>query len=392
MNHIKEGGYAMFISNQSYDNYDSYFVHDEPHKYIHHRKIQLNTRQTQTLFQFNSTVKLSPLKGLSLVVIFDKTLGEAISFLLESDVILKSQTPFNVLGISNEAVVDLATKQNLSPSTIRLDKELTAKEATKIFDITRVLTTTTYQYQKAIQSSFIQQKFYELLLVELGTYTLTTKDKQLTLTKGDIILLPPQIASKRTAHDTQQTIIHSIKFEANTLSQIPLLTIIDGTTILSPLLDVIHQQNHLLKTHLLTLQLETLLLTIYQQHNSQTTFTQTSTVMRERYENNLFNDIIEYIQQSDIVALKVSDLVQQFNLSRSTLQQLFNKFEKTTPKIYINRIRLEKSRQLIRESNLSITEIADSLGYGSIQYFSRAFSKEFNMTPSEYAKGYAKRL
>ena len=82
----------------------------------------------------------------------------------------------------------------------------------------------------------------------------------------------------------------------------------------------------------------------------------------------------------------MSDLVEHFSLSRSTIQSLFNKYANTTPKNYINTIRLNRSKQMIQETQMTLSQIADYLGYGSIQYFSRAFSKEFGLSPSSYAK------
>ena len=115
-----------------------------------------------------------------------------------------------------------------------------------------------------------------------------------------------------------------------------------------------------------------------------------STSMRENYENELFQTIIDYLHSHVEDENQVNDLVTHFSLSRSTIQMLFKKYTDTTPKSYINRLRLNRSKVLIRESKLSLSEIAMRLGYGSIQYFSRAFSREFGMTPSSYAKSLIK--
>lgn len=51
---------------------------------------------------------------------------------------------------------------------------------------------------------------------------------------------------------------------------------------------------------------------------------------------------------------------------------------------YINRIRFDEACRLILHSELSISEIAWNLGFGSIQYFSRFFRKYAGISPSEY--------
>lgn len=42
------------------------------------------------------------------------------------------------------------------------------------------------------------------------------------------------------------------------------------------------------------------------------------------------------------------------------------------------------AREMMREENCNITEIAARLSYGSVQYFSRQFKKEMGMSPMEY--------
>ena len=52
---------------------------------------------------------------------------------------------------------------------------------------------------------------------------------------------------------------------------------------------------------------------------------------------------------------------------------------------YLARLRLKTARKLLREGNLSITEIAEELNFSSVHYFTRFFRKHENMSPSEYA-------
>ena len=110
------------------------------------------------------------------------------------------------------------------------------------------------------------------------------------------------------------------------------------------------------------------------------------TSMRENYENDLFQSILDFLDQNIATHNQVNDLVEHFALSRSTLQNLFKKYLNMTPKNYINQVRLDRSKQMIRNTQMTLSQIADYLGYGSIQYFSRAFNQAFGMSPSQYAK------
>lgn len=51
---------------------------------------------------------------------------------------------------------------------------------------------------------------------------------------------------------------------------------------------------------------------------------------------------------------------------------------------YTNHIRIEKSKTLLKESNLQINEIAFEVGFESANYFTRIFKKETGKSPAAY--------
>lgn len=55
-------------------------------------------------------------------------------------------------------------------------------------------------------------------------------------------------------------------------------------------------------------------------------------------------------------------------------------------KEFIMDIRLKRSTQLLKESDLTISEIADLTGFVNPKYFSICFKKHFELTPSEFKK------
>lgn len=381
----------MYLANQIYDHTTAFFQHitsSHAHDFAHHRQIKISTNQTKTLFQFDIPVNISPVQGLLVLVITDKKHALHHTFLLESEMTLAPNIAFNVLSLSEEAIVDLATQKPKEPTLIKLENAIVAPISSPTIHITALLAAVTTHYQEVQQITVKPQPHYELIFIEKGSLLLNRKP----LTKGQLIILPPNVTYTREHQAEQYTVTHTLRFEAQGIAPQLVSHIIEVNKLIAPLLDLMyHNSTNPYISDSLLFELQTLLLNLHQQQH-QKSYPTASTAMHERYEHELFEQIIQYIDESDLIALKVSDLVRQFNLSRSTLQQLFNKFKHTTPKTYINDLRLEKSRQLIRESNLSITEIADHLGYGSLQYFSRAFSKHYNISPSEYAKGYSKRL
>ena len=113
---------------------------------------------------------------------------------------------------------------------------------------------------------------------------------------------------------------------------------------------------------------------------------QPSSVVRQNYQEELFDQILAYLESKLYEPLTVADICQQFSLSRSTLQLLFKNAVNQSPKKYISDMKLEKSCQMLRENKYTISEISLKLGYSSIHYFSNAFNQKYHISPSEYAK------
>lgn len=82
--------------------------------------------------------------------------------------------------------------------------------------------------------------------------------------------------------------------------------------------------------------------------------------------------------------LSVNDLAKDLNMSRFTLIRRFKKVNDSTPNVFIQKIRLEKAKEMIRNKVANVTEIAYKVGFGSTTYFSYSFKKEFGVTPKEY--------
>lgn len=96
------------------------------------------------------------------------------------------------------------------------------------------------------------------------------------------------------------------------------------------------------------------------------------------------NDIIN--AHINNVELDVDMIANLMNLSRPTLYRKINALSNLTPNELIKLSRLKKAAELILQGNKKIYEIAEAVGFNSQSYFSRAFSKQFNMSPSQYAK------
>ena len=78
-------------------------------------------------------------------------------------------------------------------------------------------------------------------------------------------------------------------------------------------------------------------------------------------------------------------LSETFGYSYSYIADLFSRNMGEPLKEYFTRRRFERAAQLL-EDGMSVTQIAEMLGYKSIHSFSRAFTKRFGVSPLEYRK------
>ena len=103
-------------------------------------------------------------------------------------------------------------------------------------------------------------------------------------------------------------------------------------------------------------------------------------------ENEIIRRAQQYIGAHVRQKLTVPLVARQVDVSPSYLTALFHKHLQIAPGEYIRRIKLQESKQMIRENTMNFTEIAAALQYSTVHHFSRQFKEKFGITPSEYAK------
>ncbi len=81
---------------------------------------------------------------------------------------------------------------------------------------------------------------------------------------------------------------------------------------------------------------------------------------------------------------RLPDLARQVGMSHSSLNKGFHHHFGTTVYGYLRRLRLEKARQLLCDSHITITDTAFTVGYESLPSFSRAFSIHFGICPRRF--------
>ena len=101
----------------------------------------------------------------------------------------------------------------------------------------------------------------------------------------------------------------------------------------------------------------------------------------------LLKKAMEHIEQNmSNCDYNVESFVSDMAIGRTLLYQKINDITGMSIKEFIMDIRLKRSAQLLKESDLTISEIADLTGFINPKYFSVCFKKHFELTPSEFKK------
>ena len=95
--------------------------------------------------------------------------------------------------------------------------------------------------------------------------------------------------------------------------------------------------------------------------------------------------MMRYLEQCHADAsLSVEAAAAEVNLSAVQVRKLFRKSTGNSPKQYLGRIRLQEAARLLRQTMLSVKEIAAKAGFMSDHYFHLAFRTAYGCTPSEF--------
>ncbi len=103
-------------------------------------------------------------------------------------------------------------------------------------------------------------------------------------------------------------------------------------------------------------------------------------------------DIQEWMHQHFNRNIDMQVVSEKFELGQRSLNRRFKKATGLTPSKYLQEIRLEKAKELLKTSNLSIAEVAYSVGYPDSAYFSALFRREVSFSPSEYRRLVRKKI
>lgn len=95
-------------------------------------------------------------------------------------------------------------------------------------------------------------------------------------------------------------------------------------------------------------------------------------------------EIKEYLDENFRQKITIEELCFLFNTNKTTLSLAFKQTFGRTIVDYLNHVRIENTKSLLREGGYTLTEIADSMNMSSVHYLTTLFKRIAHMTPTEY--------
>lgn len=99
-----------------------------------------------------------------------------------------------------------------------------------------------------------------------------------------------------------------------------------------------------------------------------------------------FHQLFYFIEENLSKKLTLKSLADEVFLSESHLSLLFRKNLQMSPMDYVQKKRMEKAQELLLTSNLPLKEIAPLIGFDDQSQLSRAFKRQFGISPTDYRK------
>ena len=103
--------------------------------------------------------------------------------------------------------------------------------------------------------------------------------------------------------------------------------------------------------------------------------------------NSILQEAVMYLRQHYSADVAMADVAAHTGVSERYLRKLFAREFHLSPLGYLQRIRIDKAVELLKNTELSVKEVAYLCGYHSPQYFAHVFKQYSGIRPQEIGRG-----
>ena len=279
-------------------------------------------------------------------------------------------------------------------------------QLTSPIKVTGIYTVHYFKYGRNFHFKGERHNFWEMVFLDSGSAKLQAEDQEITLNQGEAYFHKPnELHTIHTEEKFANSVIISFEcksraikllagkvfvfdeYQKSLLSKIITETKLNYADKLNEvyLLKMTKKENSLFGgEQIIKNCIELLLISLLRTDNAQKVTTTEETLNFSS--NNIVSSVknILYSKLESATNINLNEISFQLGFSKSYVKSQFKKQTGTSIiQFYIN-LKIDKAKKMLSQQKYSVSEIADSLGFSSVYYFSRQFKMHTDMSPTEY--------
>lgn len=354
------------------------------------KQIVTSDKVVSSLYNFLEPAYIEIVEGMASILISDSNSGEFKLFTVHRNLEIKPNMYFNIISMTDQATFNLIIPASYNLKLEFLNPPYIYNRILPTINIPEIIA---YYYTiKSPNYRFKGEKhnLYELTFVDRGTLDTSIDGVNYTLNSSDLIIYGKNQFHTQTVNNdlscSYLTIMFDMKCDDDSLicnkvfhcrKELYKIIRIFAKNISS---EIPYSENLILSNF------HEIIIRLFQYDYLDVDDAKLPTESQQHFQDEIIERILAYINKMICSPITIEELCSKFAISRSSLQTLFKNNLNTSPKKYINDLKLSKSKELIKENKYTISEIAFMLGFNSIHYFSRSFTQHYEISPSEYAQ------
>lgn len=344
------------------------------------RRMVFNDAPQIAQYEVVDRLILDYVSGMSVLVLYSDNQTEL--FYLDRVVALQPGTRFSILPIGDTCCVDLMASDELLPIEFIpvsvLENTVQSLQFEKVY---------TFLYQECSHNFYFRgekHQPYELVYVDRGELHNLVRGKDTVLGQQNFMIIDSNDWHTQYSDLAVSFLTVSFWAEDSRLS-----TITNRAYCLTPQLKglfkkmLIQDQREPYSTDYIESLMKILLIELLQKSNAESTPLSPSATISE---NEIVDKAVRIISQNAAKKLSLEELAELVHVSVPYLYKLFQVHLGTSPGKYIAKIRIEECKMLLRDGRLPMGQIAERMGFSSLQHFSRQFKNICGITPSQYIR------
>lgn len=275
----------------------------------------------------------------------------------------------------------------------------------KVLNISKLISIHANEFDKNFVFNGEEHSDWEMVYVDKGSVEVKRDNEVLILTQGDVIFhRPHEFHSIKSYNSSPNFFVISFECNSQTMRNLDkFYTKLDKVqkSLLSSLIieaenaynvskNSIEDNLYLKKDcvfgseQLVKIYLEQLLILLIRKRLNITT--SKTTLIYEKDDDSIVSDIKSYIKSNINQKISNKDICKYVGYGKTYLSVLFHEKSGYTLNEYINKQKIDLSKELLRVGDKNINEISNLLAFETPQYFCRVFKKFYGMSPSEFKK------